>query len=295
MDWRKVPSLAALRGFEAAARLGSLSRAAAELNVTHAAIAQNVRAVEDFVGTPLLRREGRGMVPTDTGLALQPGLTAGFSRIIEAVTDVTERQDTAPLRVTTTPAFAELWLMPRLVRFWEQHPDIAVSVSSSFDVIDLRQDGFDLALRYGRGGWKGVDAQFLVSADYIVVAAPSLLGAHQPKSLADLDDYTWLLETRFGEATRWAQAQGIDLEQVKTRDVGDASLVLAAVRAGAGVAVKARNLIAADLEAGNLVPVFEGIPEPGVGYHIVTRPGQVNPRLATFTRWLARSVQMVGT
>lgn len=290
MNWRDAPSLAALRGFEAAARLGSLSRAAEELNVTHAAIAQHVRAVEDFVGEPLLLREGRGMAPTEAGAAMQPGLTAGFSRILDTVAEATSRQNDGPLRVTTTANFAELWLMPRLVRFWESHPDIAVRVSSSFDVIDLRRDGFDLALRYGRGGWPGVEATFLVAADYIVVAAPGLVKTADTASPDHLFDQIWLNETRHGEAARWARAQGIPLEALTTRDLGDSALVLAAVRAGAGVAVQSRTLIAADLKAGNLVPVFEAAPEPGVGYHMVTRPGAVNPRLRTFTRWLARSV-----
>lgn len=290
MDWRNAPSLAALRGFEAAARHGSLSRAAAELNVTHAAIAQHVRTVEDFIGQPLLVREGRGMAMTGAGAALQPDLTAGFSRILDSVIEASRVKDDGPLRVATTPSFAEHWLMPRLVRFWQDHPNIAVSITPGIEVIDLRRDGFDIALRYGRGDWPGLDSVFLVAADYIVAAAPQLTAQKPTGSIAALSHYTWLNETRFGEALRWARAKNIPLDQLDTRDVGESSLVLAATRAGAGVSVQSRTLIAADLAAGTLVPVFEADPEVGVGYHIVTRPGHVSDRIRVFSKWLRQAV-----
>lgn len=290
MDWRNAPSLSALRGFEAAARHGSLSTAAAELNVTHAAIAQHVRSVEDFVGQPLLIRQGRGMTMTQAGADLLPALTAGFTRILDGVRDATRRREDGPLRVATTPSFAEHWLMPRLVRFWRDHPDIAVSVTPGFDLVDLRRDGFDLALRYGRGSWPGLDSTFLVPLDYMVAAAPALVVGRNTGTLDALKDLTWLMETRIGEAGRWAKGHGIDLEELPTREVGDTSLTLAATRAGAGVSVQSRTLIAADLAAGTLVSVFEAPPDPEVGYYIVTRPGIVDPRLRTFTSWLQKAI-----
>lgn len=282
MNWRDAPSLSALRGFEAAARLGSLSQAAAELNVTHAAIAQHVRTMEGFLGEPLLVRQGRGMTMTPAGAVLQPELTAGFARILDAVSDLTRRKEDGPLRVTTTPSFAEHWLMPRLVRFWKDHPDIAIFVASSYDVTDLRRDGFDVALRYGRGDWRGVDAQLLVAVDYIVAATPELADIA-------LDKQTWLLNTQHGEAAKWANAQGFDRASLITREIGDTGMVLAATRAGAGVSVQSRALIATDIAAGTLVSVYEAAPEPNVGYHIVTRPELISPRLRTFTKWLTAS------
>lgn len=282
MNWRDAPSLSALRGFEAAARLGSLSQAAAELNVTHAAIAQHVRTMEGFLGEPLLVRQGRGMAMTPAGSVLQPELTAGFARILDAVSDLTRRKEDGPLRVTTTPSFAEHWLMPRLVRFWKDHPDIAIFVASSYDVTDLRRDGFDVALRYGRGDWRGVDAQLLVAVDYIVAATPELADIA-------LDKQTWLLNTQHGEAAKWANAQGFDRASLITREIGDTGMVLAATRAGAGVSVQSRALIATDIAAGTLVSVYEAAPEPNVGYHIVTRPELISPRLRTFTKWLTAS------
>ena len=195
MDWRDIPSLAALRAFEAAARTGSLTKAASELNVTHAAIAQHVRTVEDTVGAPLLTRAGRGMALTDKGAQLAAPLSDSIAQIIAAVRQVSNEAQNAPLAVTVTPSFAENWLMPRLGAFWAMHPEITLSVTPSNAIVDLRRDGYDMAIRYGMGKWPGLDASFLVSGDFIVVAAPSLLGDRKACTVADLQDFPWLFET----------------------------------------------------------------------------------------------------
>ena len=110
MDWRDIPSLSALRAFEAAARLGSLSEAARALNVTHAAIAAHVRALETEFGQPLLRRSGRGMVPTQAGLELSRDLGSGFAEIAAGVRALKRGREDRPVILTTTPSFAENWL-----------------------------------------------------------------------------------------------------------------------------------------------------------------------------------------
>ena len=149
MDWRDIPSLAALRGFEAAVREGSFSAAARELNVTHAAIAQHVRSLETHVGQPLLTRAGRRMVPTEAGARLATDLNDGFGQIIAGVRRLSEDADKRPIQITCTPNFAENWLMPRLIEFWGKHPDITLSVTPDNNIVDLRRDGYDVAIRYG--------------------------------------------------------------------------------------------------------------------------------------------------
>ena len=136
-DWLHLPPLSALRAFEAAARLGGFSAAARALNVTHAAVAQQVRALEEHLGAPLIHREGRGMVLTPEGAQLGARLTEGFLTIQGAVAAVRQRQEGAPVTVTMTPTFAVKWMMPRLWKFWELHPDIAVSLRPDIRLLDL--------------------------------------------------------------------------------------------------------------------------------------------------------------
>ncbi len=285
MDWRSVPSLPALRAVEAAGRTGSLSKAAAELNVTHAAIAQHLRTVEDFVGCPLLVREGRGMALTPQGAQLLPALTGGFEQVIAGVRDTMRDVADAPLAISVTPSFAEHWLMPRMGSFWAAHPEITVSVTPTTEISDLRRDGIDLAIRYGRGDWPGLSSELLAAADYVVVAAPSLLGDRKPETLSDLDDLPWLFETVHRETRVWAVSQGLDPVCCQSKEIATLSMVLAATRAGAGVAIMTKALVQDDIATGKLRAVFN-MPQSGLGYHIVTRPGVMAPRLKTFVKWL---------
>ena len=285
MDWRDIPSLAALRAFEAAARTGSLTKAASELNVTHAAIAQHVRTVEDTVGAPLLTRAGRGMALTDKGAQLAAPLSDSIAQIIAAVRQVSNEAQNAPLAVTVTPSFAENWLMPRLGAFWAMHPEITLSVTPSNAIVDLRRDGYDMAIRYGMGKWPGLDASFLVSGDFIVVAAPSLLGDRKACTVADLQDFPWLFETVHQVHRRWAEENGLDLRCCQINEFATLSMVMSALRAGVGVSVVSRALVADDLAKGTLIAVQE-VPRAGLGYYIVTRPGVHSAKLKTFTKWL---------
>ncbi len=285
MDWRSVPSLPALRAVEAAGRTGSLSKAAAELNVTHAAIAQHLRTVEGFMGCPLLTRQGRGMALTPQGQQLLPALTTGFAQVIAGVRDVMAEAADAPLSISVTPSFAENWLMPRMGAFWSAHPDITVSVTPSTGLSDLRRDGFDLAVRYGKGDWPGLSSEFLVSADYVVVASPDLLRGRTATSLADLSDLPWLFESMHRETYVWAMSEGLDPACCQTKEVATLSMVLAAARAGAGVAIASKALVSGDITNGTLTAVLE-VPQSGLGYFIVRRPGVVSPRLKIFADWL---------
>ncbi len=285
MDWRSVPSLPALRAVEAAGRTGSLSRAAAELNVTHAAIAQHLRTVEDFMGCSLMIRDGRGMALTAHGAQLLPALTEGFGQVIGGVRDVMADAADAPLSITVTPSFAENWLMPRMGGFWSAHPDITVSVTPTMAISDLRRDGFDMAVRYGRGDWPGVDATLLAPADYVVVAAPSILQGRDHKTLEDMSDLPWLFESAHRETRMWAMSEGLDPACCQTKELATMSMVLAATRAGAGVSIMSKALVMDDVTAGRLVSVIE-VPQSGLGYFIVTRPGVLSPRLKLFISWL---------
>ena len=287
MDWRSIPSLPALRAFEAAARTGSFTRAAAELNVTHAAIAQHVRKLEDHFGQALLERSGRGMAATDAGTQLARALTEGFGTIAQGVAELTRSDGTRPLSVTTTYTLTETWLMPRLPQFWAAHPGIQLAITPSTETVDLRRAGFDFGIRFGLGHWPGLTAELLLNADNVIVAAPSVIGDRRPGNLADFADLTWLSDEVYPEALRWLAAEGVDPGSLTWQHLPLGSFIVSALRAGGGIAVMPRAIVADDLHHGRLTLVYETAGSgTGPGYYLVSHDGPRHPGAATFRRWL---------
>jgi len=285
MNWNDIPSLAALRAFEALARHGTLAAAAGSLNVTHAAIAQHVRTLETHLGVTLTKRTGRGMTLTAEGKELAASLTEGFEVIQAGVKAITTSQEDKPLSITTTPSFAENWLLPRLSQFWGAHPTIMLSITPSMSVVDLRRDPYDLAIRYGKGDWPGTTATFLVPADYVVVATPSVLNGRCPSQITDLNDLPWVFESVHQEPQRWAAENGLDLACCQLKTFETLNMALSGLRAGLGVSVVSRALVELDLTNGTLVEVA-AVPPTGVGYHIVEYPGRTSAKAKIFKKWL---------
>lgn len=293
MDWRDIPSLSALRAFEAAARHRNFSAAARDLNVTHAAIAQHVRALEQEFGTPLMERQGRAMVPTAAGRRLARDLGAGFAEIAAGVRGLRQMRGDGPVSLTTTVSFAENWLMPRIARFWSERPDIPVTISADNKMHDLRREGHDLAIRYGKGDWPGLEARLLTRADTVVVAHPSVAARLPETYAATADDapamlagLPWVIDRGYGEAASWMAAKGLDPARISCTALEGNNLVLAAVRAGVGVSIHPHAVVERDLESGALVSLLEDPDSGNLGYYIVTPRGGVPARVKTFLGWL---------
>ncbi len=289
MDWSAVPSLASLRAFEAAARLGSHSAAARELNVTHAAIAQHVRKLEDRFGCVLLERRGGGMAATDAGAALSAGLRDGFSAIAEACRDLDARETARPLRISLTPSFAANWLMPRIGDFWTRHPGIELDLTPSPDVADLRTGGFDMAVRYGRGPWPGLRAERLIDAAHAVIAAPGLV-AGPVDDLSGLHRHVLLTERNNVEELHWAELHGLRMDRVRVIGFDSLSMVIEAVRARHGIGMVPRIIAEGEIARGTLEVLFEES-SPSVAYHMVRREGSESPALRTFRGWLRQQAR----
>lgn len=284
MDWRNVPSLPALRAFEAAARLASYSAAARELNVTHAAIAQHVRTLEDHFGCPLMERAGQRMEATDAGAQLASALSEGFGAIASASQALLDRGSERALRIASTASFAENWLMPRIGSFWSEHPGIGLEIIPAPELVDLRRDRIDLALRYGRGAWDGLESEPLVNAAHTIVAAPGAFPG-EVHCISDLKDAHFLLVSIRQEENLWLTENGLAHENLRITYFETGALVLQAVRAGHGISVQPWPVIAHDVEVGWLKPLFRE-DRSDLAYHIVTRQGHVSPRLRLFVRWL---------
>ena len=289
LDWRSFPSLTSLRAFEAAARRQGFSQAARELNVTHAAVAQQVRGLEEFLGKELIYREGRGLALTAEGARLALGLAEGFRTISAALEEIKARSPGAPVRVSLTPAFAAQWLMPRLKGFWSAHPDVPISLHPEKRVIDLRRENIDLGIRFGNGIWPGLDVEFLTAAHYVIVAAPSLLEGHEELSTAALSAMPWVIEQDWPEALTWLRSFGLRPDAMNISYIPTEELALSAARQGYGLHVEAAALVEQDVESGAL-QVVGSIKDDSLAYYLVSRPGPKRPELQTFIKWLKAAV-----
>ena len=283
-DWRSLPSLTALRAFAATAELRSFSQAARVLNVTHAAVAQQVRALEDHLGRSLVQREGRGVGLTTDGEQLAEALGEGFAAFQRGVEALKAGETDRPVRVTLTASFAAQWLMPRLRDFWDQNPDIGLSLHPDSKVIDLHRERMDIAIRYGNGDWPGVEASYLTSARMVIAGAPELIG-ERDLSLRDLSEMDWILSRTWPEQDAWLRQLGLDPEALNRTDINSEELAIAAARQGLGLVIESVALILSDVADGRLRIVHESR-ERLPAYFIVTLPGPKRAAARAFLKWL---------
>lgn len=285
MDWRRFPSLSALRAFAAFAEARSLEQAGARIGVTHAAISQQIRALEGELGVALVDRGGRRLTLTVDGQRLAEALSQGFSQIATTIAQITGANETAPLRITTTPSFAAGWLMPRLPDFRAHHPAIDIAIDPAPEMREIGREA-DVGLRYGNGGWPGLDAQLILRSSIVVVAAPSLVPADRVADLSYLAGLPWLQELGTNEASTFLDGNGLTRRKGAAIISLPGNLMLDAARDGQGVAVVARAFVEGDLAAGRLRLLMEDPDKEG--YFLVTRPGPQRAAVKSFTRWVLR-------
>ncbi len=285
MDWSRIPSLAALRAFEAAARHQSFSKAAAELNVTHAAIAHHVRSLEAEFSQSLMIREGRGIATTSIGARLAEDLQTGFAAIADGVENLRSIGEQRPLNIAVTPVFAANWLMPRIGEFWAQNPEISLNINPSIDLVDLRKSGTDMAIRYGNGIWPNVSAQLLTDGDFWVVAHPDLVKDRKVNCLSDVVGLPWVMEHQMMERKALVEREGVDFDKVKLTLLNTNALVLSAVAAKLGVTVQPKSIVEREIASGDLVKIC-ALHQKNLGYYMVTLPDRQPKGLREFIKWL---------
>ena len=289
MDWRVLPPLSALRAFAAFAETRSVVAAGDALGVSHAAVSQQLRALEAHLDVSLLERSGRNLVLTVAGETLAQALTRGFAGMIESVQEITGQQATRPLHISVTPSFAASWLMPRLPKFRIDHGDVDLMIDPSVDLVPLAVDGIDVAIRYGVGPWPGVQSEMLLASPMVVVAAPSLLGDVPLGDLNALSAFPWLEEFGTSESTSWMRRFGVARGQRGMMKV-PGNLLLDGARDGQGIAVTVQAFVERDIAAGRLRLLYTE-DRPGSGYHIVTRQGVMRPALKALVAWLRREAR----
>ena len=292
---KMLPPLNALRVFEAAARHLSFTKAAEELHVTPGAVSQQIKALEDFLQTPVFRREKRSLLLTDEGQASLPILREGFDKLAEAAQILAAKADTRRLAVSVAPSFASKWLVPRLDSFQAANPEIDVWVSADMDIVDFAIDDVDVAIRYGPGHYPGLVSKHLMAEKIIPVCSPQLLtGEHPLKSLNDLQHHTLLHDSNPDKDEScptwpmWMKAAGVCH---KNGDRGlkfnQQSLLIEAAVAGKGVALAKAALALADLEAGRLAIPFDLTTPTDFAYYIVYPPSKsTSASVNAFSEWL---------
>ncbi|NJM82929.1 MAG: LysR family transcriptional regulator [Tabrizicola sp.] len=285
IDWFRLPPLASLRAFAAAAEHGGFTQAGRALNVTHAAVAQQVRALEDQLGLSLLRRDGRGLSLTAEGAELAAALSEGFASIQRGIEALKTTDADRPVRVTLTASFAAQWLMPRLRDFWDKNPDIGLAILPDSAVVDLHRERMDLGLRYGNGNWPGVEAVFLASARLVVVAAPSLMGDKMTLTPDEMRSMEWVITQNWPEQDNYLRSLGLEPSELSRTDFSTDELSISAARQGLGLTVESNALVENDLREGRLRLVHESQSQLPA-YFIVWPPGPMREEVRRFLRWL---------
>jgi LysR family glycine cleavage system transcriptional activator len=286
---RSLPPLNALVAFEAAARLLSFKRAAAELHVTQGAISHQVRALERALGVPLFVRLHRELRLTSPGASYLPPVRSALDAIGAATRALAPKRGAAKLRVSVLPSFAASWLVPRLGAFRAKHPRIDLALHSSPELVDLARDPVDVAIRYGRGDYAGLHVEPLMSDAIAPVASPKL-GLTRPEQLRA---QTLLHDGATAGWRDWLAAagvRGVDAERGLVFE-DSAQLVQAAV-AGHGIALARLRLAEADLRARRLVqPFARSQPAPFAYYVVCLRSRANEPAIRALRRWLIAEVK----
>jgi len=293
----RLPSLNGLRAFEAAARHLSFTNAAAELNVTQTAISHQIRRLEEELGIRLFVRQNRALALTPQAKDYLPGVRAAFNDLRFATDRLLRKDNENVLTVSTLASLAAKWLLPRLSAFQEAHPGIDVRITTSTALVDFRSGDVDAAIRYGRGHWPGVRADWLTADELFPVCSPALLTGKRPlKSPQDLAHHT-LLHSSGGyddDWRLWLTAAGLPTDISKQPGL-TFDLILVTVQAaidGIGVAMGRTSYVEADIAKGRLVVPFEITLPADAGFYLVSPEARADaPKLAAFRQWLRASAQ----
>ncbi|MCU7650359.1 LysR substrate-binding domain-containing protein [Pseudomonas piscis] len=285
-----IPPITCLRSFEAVARLGSVTAAAKELHVTHSAISQQIKVLEEMIGVTLFVREGRGLRVSEDGRLYALQIRESLSGIAEATRLIKTQPKSTELVVAVLPSFGFSWLLPRLPRFQQSQPHISIRLQASLAVSNLTRESVDVGIRMGKGDWDGLEQHLLFHDETLVVAAPHFNGGVLPQTPEDIISSNIIFNMESWQP--WCQAAGLDLDVPRIGLCSnDSNLVLQAVRLGQGIALERRSLVDDAIKRGELVqlsPITAPYPYP---YWLVLpnrERSEVKQRV--FSNWLANEV-----
>jgi LysR family glycine cleavage system transcriptional activator len=289
----RLPPLAAIRAFEAAARLLSFTRAAEELAMTQAAVSYQIKVLEERVGAPLFVRRPRQVELTETGRALAAASTEAF-RILAEGFEQAQTGAQGMLTITTVLTFASNWLARHLGSFQIAHPSLAVRIDTSSHMVDFAREDVDVGIRSGNGNWPGLDVPLLIAATFTPMLSPKLAasigGVKEPADLLrlpilDPEDPWWI---------QWLKEAGVSSEGFKNRPssrLGAQAYEASAAMAGHGVAILTPAFFAAELADGRLLQPFDLVCNDGHAYWLVYPEARRNvPKIRAFRDWILAEI-----
>jgi LysR family transcriptional regulator, glycine cleavage system transcriptional activator len=279
-----------LRAVETVARLGSLSAAASELNVSASAVSQQVKRTEEQLGQALFERTASGLMLTEFGTVFTARLGAGFRELAQAVALADEASE-CTLVVSVAPAFASKWLLPRLSRHFARHPNVLLRIDASVRIADLDRSDIDIAIRLGDGTWPGARAELLLAQEVFPVCAPVI--ADKLKSIEDLALTCAITDERSMVTWEsWFEAAGVEpVTFLKGARFTDPMLCLESAIAGHGVMLGWQLLAADALADGRLVAPFGVRAQSGLGYWLVTSAAKTESRkVRDFKLWIREEI-----
>lgn len=294
-----IPPLNALRAFEVAARLESLTRAAEELEVTQAAVSQQVKTLEEFLGTRLFARQGRRLSLTDAGRAYLPILTSAFDSVRDSTRELFRAGGQTLVRVRVASSFAQRWLLPRLGRFYARYPDIRLRLlATTWPSSGGEVEGADLEIANSYGDWTGMQVERLTREHWQVVASPALLErypaietAHQLLALPLIGIHGYQENWR-----SWFREAGVhDPVPPPVLETDTSSLAIEAAIAGTGLLL-VRSLLVADALAQRQLALAHPLTLETSGGHFLVFPGHTLPsaKVQAFCQWLKAELQADG-
>lgn len=295
----RLPPLTALRAFDAAARHMSFAKAAAELNVTPAALSFQIKGLEDYLGAPLFRRLNRAVELTEAGHALAPGAAEGFDALRRAWLATRRVLDTRTLTVTAGPAFTAKWLAPRLFDFAQTHPDVELRFSATLRLMDFDRDDVDVAIRFGMGGDdRDLYSRVLVREWLTPMVPPRLAeGLKTPADLLKLhlleDGNLDFVDPPCNWAT-WFTAMGVPNPPEVKPQFSQADHAIDAAETGGGVVLGRASLTAKALQEGRLVIPFPTAITTEAHYRVLcTQEASEKPQVKAFLSWLFDHVEEI--
>ena len=292
---RRLPPLKSLQAFESAARWLSFSKAADELFVTPAAVSQQIKQLEAYLGVPLFHRKTRAVQLTEDAKAVLPLVSSGFDNLADAVDRLTQNEATGVLTVSSVPTFAIKWLLQRLPMFSDLYPDIDVRLDASLELRDFDRDGIDVGIRLGLGDYPDLTATRILNEEVSPVCSPLLISGDCPlQTPEDLRQHR-LIHVDWGKVNgqipdwkMWITAAGIDKVQV---DHGPSftveNMAIEAAKSGAGIALVSQAAVADDLKSGRLVKPFDLALKTDIAYWMVCPPQNLRKaKVKAFCDWL---------
>ncbi|MEM9973094.1 MAG: transcriptional regulator GcvA [Pseudomonadota bacterium] len=296
----RLPPLTALRAFDAAARHMSFAKAAAELNVTPAALSFQIKSLEEQLGQPVFKRLNRAVELTEAGRALAPGAGEAFARLADAWRSARRAGDVQAITVTAGPALTAKWLAPRIFGFASAHPEIELRFSASLRIMDFDRDEIDVAIRFGLGDDAGLFSTPVIREWVTPMMAPELAARFPtPEALREAtllhQDDTHFLKPPITWAA-WFRAAGLGAAPEAGPRFSQADHALDAAMAGAGVVMGRISLGAAALMAGQLVAPFALSLSTDAHYRFVCPQGaQTRPQIAAFLAWIREEAEGFGS